>query len=175
MCSSAHAGPSPHSAGPLVPGARRRPGGTARRRHRRSAWFAGPPRPARRAPLRPAAPAWRPSAFQIVHRLRAAGKTRRVLCLADCNILIDQTKDGDFKPLQKVTTKVEHRRLDLAYEVYFALYQQLVARTARRYSARSSADSSTSSSWMSATAEARRRTSRGARFSSTSTQLFKSA
>ena len=66
------------------------------------------------------------TAFQIVHRLRSAGKARKVLYLADRNILVDQTRDGDFKPLQKVTTKVEHRRLDPAYEVYFALYQQLV-------------------------------------------------
>ena len=54
------------------------------------------------------------------------GAVRKVLYLADRNILVDQTKDGDFKPLQKVTTKVEHRKLDPAYEVYFALYQQLV-------------------------------------------------
>ncbi|MBR3225614.1 MAG: DEAD/DEAH box helicase family protein [Atopobiaceae bacterium] len=66
------------------------------------------------------------TAFQIVHRLREMGRARKVLYLADRNILVDQTKDGDFKPLQKVTTKVEHRRLDPAYEVYFALYQQLV-------------------------------------------------
>ncbi|WP_165056360.1 MULTISPECIES: EcoAI/FtnUII family type I restriction enzme subunit R [unclassified Adlercreutzia] len=66
------------------------------------------------------------TAFQIVHRLRSIGAARKVLYLADRNILIDQTKDGDFKPLQKVTTKVEHRKLDPAYEVYFALYQQLV-------------------------------------------------
>lgn len=66
------------------------------------------------------------TAFQIVHRLRGGGVARKVLYLADRNILIDQTKDGDFKPLQKVTTKVEHRKLDPAYEVYFALYQQLV-------------------------------------------------
>ena len=66
------------------------------------------------------------TAFQIVHRLRGMGAVRKVLYLADRNILVDQTKDGDFKPLQKVTTKVEHRKLDPAYEVYFALYQQLV-------------------------------------------------
>ena len=66
------------------------------------------------------------TAFQIVHRLREMGKARKVLYLADRNVLVDQTKDGDFKPLQKVTTKVEHRKLDPSYEVYFALYQQLV-------------------------------------------------
>lgn len=66
------------------------------------------------------------TAFQIVHRLREAGLAKKVLYLADRNILVDQTIDGDFKPLRKVVTKVEHRKLDPAYEVYFALYQQLV-------------------------------------------------
>lgn len=66
------------------------------------------------------------TSFQIVHRLRETGRAKKVLYLADRNILIDQTIDGDFKPLKRVTTKVEHRRLDPAYEVYFALYQQLV-------------------------------------------------
>lgn len=62
----------------------------------------------------------------VVHRLREAGLARKVLYLADRNILVDQTIDGDFKPLRKVITKVEHRKLDPAYEIYFALYQQLV-------------------------------------------------
>lgn len=66
------------------------------------------------------------TAFQIVHRLREAGLARKVLYLADRNILVDQTINGDFKPLRKVITKVEHRKLDPAYEIYFALYQQLV-------------------------------------------------
>ena len=56
------------------------------------------------------------TAFQIVHRLREAGLARKVLYLADRNILVDQTIDGDFKPLRKVITKVEHRKLDPAYE-----------------------------------------------------------
>lgn len=66
------------------------------------------------------------TAFQIVHRLRMTTEVCKVLYLADRNILVDQTIDGDFKPLKRVTTKVENRRLDPAYEVYFSLYQQLV-------------------------------------------------
>lgn len=66
------------------------------------------------------------TAFQIVHRLRQTTEVRKVLYLADRNILVDQTINGDFKPLKKVTTKVENRKLDPAYEVYFSLYQQLV-------------------------------------------------
>lgn len=66
------------------------------------------------------------TAFQIVHRLRQSTEVRKVLYLADRNILVDQTIDGDFKPLKKVTTKVTGRKLDSAFEVYFSLYQQLV-------------------------------------------------
>ena len=66
------------------------------------------------------------TAFQIVHRLRQTTEVRKVLYLADRNILVDQTITGDFKPLERVTTKVEGRKLDPAYEVYFSLYQQLV-------------------------------------------------
>lgn len=66
------------------------------------------------------------TAFQIVHRLRQTSAVRKVLYLADRNILVDQTIDGDFKPLKRVTTKVTGRKLDSAYEVYFSLYQQLV-------------------------------------------------
>lgn len=66
------------------------------------------------------------TAFQIVHRLRQTSVVRKVLYLADRNILVDQTIGGDFKSLKKVTTKVTGRKLDSAYEVYFSLYQQLV-------------------------------------------------
>ena len=66
------------------------------------------------------------TAFQIVHRLREAGEVGRVLYLADRNVLVDQTITGDFKPLERVTTKVTRRKLDSAYQVYFSLYQQLV-------------------------------------------------
>lgn len=66
------------------------------------------------------------TAFQLVHRLRESGAVRKVLYLADRNVLVDQTITGDFKPLEKVTTKVKGRTLDSAYEVYFSLYQQLV-------------------------------------------------
>ena len=51
---------------------------------------------------------------------------RRVLYLADRNVLLDQTRSGDFKPLNSVTTKVKGKVLDSAYEVFFSTYQQLV-------------------------------------------------
>ena len=65
------------------------------------------------------------TAFQIIHRLRASGAKKKILFLADRNILVDQTKQNDFKPFQKVMTKVENRTMDSSYEVFLALYQQL--------------------------------------------------
>lgn len=65
------------------------------------------------------------TAFQIIYRLKKAGKVSRVLYLADRNILIDQTMGNDFKPFEKVMTKVEDRKLDSAYEIYMSLYHQL--------------------------------------------------
>ena len=67
------------------------------------------------------------TAFQIIHRLRASGTKKKILYLADRNILIDQTMVQDFKPFKKVMTKVQGATIDSAYEVYMALYHQLVS------------------------------------------------
>jgi len=67
------------------------------------------------------------TAFQIIHRLRASGLKKKILYLADRNILIDQTMVQDFKPFKKVMTKVKGAAIDSAYEVYMALYHQLVS------------------------------------------------
>lgn len=67
------------------------------------------------------------TAFQIIWRLRAAGLKKRVLYLADRNILIDQTMNQDFKPFQKIMTKVQDKTMDSSYEIQMALYQQLVS------------------------------------------------
>jgi len=64
------------------------------------------------------------TAFQIVHRLWKSGY-KKVLYLADRNILIDQTMGQDFRPFEKVMTKVESKKLDSSYEIFFALYHQL--------------------------------------------------
>ena len=66
-------------------------------------------------------------AFQIIHRLKASGTKKKILYLADRNILIDQTMVQDFKPFKKVMTKVQGATIDSAYEVYMALYHQLVS------------------------------------------------
>lgn len=65
------------------------------------------------------------TAFQIVWRLLKAGTVKRVLYLADRNVLIDQTITGDFEPLSGRITKVKGKHLDSSYEVYMSLYQQL--------------------------------------------------
>lgn len=64
-------------------------------------------------------------AFQIIYRLWKAGIKKKILFLADRNVLVDQTKSGDFKPFGGKMTKVENKKLDSSYEIYLALYQQL--------------------------------------------------
>ena len=66
------------------------------------------------------------TAFQIIYRLRESKIKKKILYLADRNILIDQTIQKDFKPFEKVITKVSGKTTDSSYEVYMALYQQLV-------------------------------------------------
>ena len=70
------------------------------------------------------------TAFQIVYRLRKAGLKRKILYLADRNNLVDQSIQQDFKPLEKVIHKVDFAKDDprtiTSYEIYFALYQQMV-------------------------------------------------
>jgi len=87
------------------------------------------------------------TAFQIIWRLWKAGRKKRILFLADRNVLIDQTMVNDFRPfgaaMAKLSTNARtierddgrtfdltlaldrHRRIDTAYEVYLALYQAI--------------------------------------------------
>jgi len=65
------------------------------------------------------------TAFQIIWRLLKARKVKRVLFLADRNILIDQSRTNDFKPFGGIMTKVKNRTVDKSYEIYLALYQAL--------------------------------------------------
>lgn len=65
------------------------------------------------------------TAFQIIWRLWKSKTKKRILFLADRNILIDQTMSNDFKPFGDVMTKVENRKVNKAFEVYLALYQWL--------------------------------------------------
>ena len=69
------------------------------------------------------------TAFQLVWRLIESGTKKKVLYLADRNNLVDQSIQQDFKPLEKVIHKINFQKEDKskisAYQVYFALYQQL--------------------------------------------------
>ena len=87
------------------------------------------------------------TAFQIIWRLWKAGHKKRILFLADRNILIDQTMVNDFRPfggaMAKLSTnaktieradgtKVElplaldnKRRIDTSFEIYLGLYQAI--------------------------------------------------
>ncbi len=65
------------------------------------------------------------TAFQIIHRLWKSGRKKKILFLADRNILVDQTMSQDFKPFSKVMTKIEGKKLDSSYEIFLSLYQQL--------------------------------------------------
>ncbi|MFV8814477.1 EcoAI/FtnUII family type I restriction enzme subunit R [Aerococcus urinaeequi] len=69
------------------------------------------------------------TAFQIIHRLWKSKQKKKVLFLADRNILVDQTMTNDFKPFDNVMTKIEHRTMDSSYQIYLALYQQLSGNT----------------------------------------------
>ena len=63
------------------------------------------------------------TAFQIIWRLWKSGNRKRILFLADRNILVDQTKNNDFKPFGSAMTKITKRQIDKSYEIYLSLYQ----------------------------------------------------
>jgi type I restriction enzyme R subunit len=88
------------------------------------------------------------TAFQIIWRLWKAGRKKRILYLADRNVLIDQTMVNDFRPFGKTMAKLstgsktiereddtvvdlslamdkKHRRIDTSYEIYLGLYQAI--------------------------------------------------
>ncbi len=87
------------------------------------------------------------TAFQIIWRLWKAGRRKRILFLADRNVLIDQTLVNDFRPfgaaMAKLSTRAgtieragevsrsaagaggKRRRIDTAYEIYLGLYQAI--------------------------------------------------
>ncbi len=65
------------------------------------------------------------TAFQIIHRLWKSRNKKRILFLADRNVLIDQAKRGDFCHFGDKMTVVKQRHIDKSYEIYLALYQGL--------------------------------------------------
>ena len=88
------------------------------------------------------------TAFQIIWRLWKAGIKKRILFLADRNVLVDQTMVNDFRPFGSAMAKLSTssktieredgsevvlasavdkklRRIDTSYEIYLALYQAI--------------------------------------------------
>ena len=94
------------------------------------------------------------TAFQIIWRLWKASRKKRILFLADRNVLVDQTMVNDFRPfgaaMAKLSTKAKtieradgsvedltvaidgKRRIDTAYEVYLGLYQAITGPAERQ-------------------------------------------
>lgn len=64
-------------------------------------------------------------ASQIIWILWKSKKKKRILFLADRNILVDQTMANDFKMFEGKMTKIKNRTIDKAFEIYLALYQGL--------------------------------------------------
>lgn len=63
------------------------------------------------------------TAFQIIWRLWKSGHKKRILFLADRNILVDQTKNNDFKPFGAKMAKITKRQVNTSFEIYLSLYQ----------------------------------------------------
>ncbi|MDP3228754.1 MAG: DEAD/DEAH box helicase family protein [Acidovorax sp.] len=68
------------------------------------------------------------TAFQIIWRLWKAKAKKRILFLADRNILVDQTMQQDFAPFGELMHKVTSREVKRNYEIYLALYQAVTGK-----------------------------------------------
>ena len=72
------------------------------------------------------------TAFQIVYRLLKSGMKKKILYLADRNILVNQSIQQDFAPLEKTIHKVNFVKDDpltiTSHEIFFSLYQQLAGK-----------------------------------------------
>ncbi|MGA2308185.1 MAG: DEAD/DEAH box helicase family protein [Candidatus Bathyarchaeia archaeon] len=63
-------------------------------------------------------------AFQIIWKLWKTGRIKKVLYLADMNILADQAKDRTFFPFGDALHKIQKRSVK-SREIYFGLYQAI--------------------------------------------------
>ena len=63
------------------------------------------------------------TAFQIIWRLWKSKTKKRILFLADRNILVDQTMTNDFKPFGSAMSKIQKRQANKSFEIYLCLYQ----------------------------------------------------
>lgn len=65
------------------------------------------------------------TAFQIIYRFWKMRKMKKILFLADRNILVDQTMRKDFAPFMDAMVKFDNDKVDTSKDIYLALYQQL--------------------------------------------------
>ena len=65
-------------------------------------------------------------AFQLIWRFWKSGLKRKILFLADRNILVDQTMHEDFAPFEDHMVKFDNSRIDTAHEIYLGIYQQFM-------------------------------------------------
>lgn len=72
------------------------------------------------------------TAFQIIWRLWKSRAKKRILFLADRNILVDQTMTNDFKPFGPAMTKIQKRQANKSYEIYLSLYQAVTGNEEER-------------------------------------------
>ncbi|TXH70810.1 MAG: DEAD/DEAH box helicase [Thiothrix sp.] len=68
------------------------------------------------------------TAFQIIWRLWKAKAKKRILFLADRNILVDQTKQQDFAPFGDFMHKIENREAKKNFDIYLSLYQAVTGK-----------------------------------------------
>lgn len=64
-----------------------------------------------------------PTAFQIIWRYWKSGTNKRILYLADRNILVDDPKNKYFSPFGDKVAKLSRKNVSKAHQIYFALYQ----------------------------------------------------
>lgn len=65
------------------------------------------------------------TAFQIIWRLWKSRNKKRILFLADRNILVDQTMSNDFRFFGDKMIKISRSKISKAHEIYLGLYQSM--------------------------------------------------
>ena len=63
------------------------------------------------------------TAFQIIWRLWKSKTKKRILFLADRDVLVKQAMNNDFQPFEGAMTRIQKRQVDKSYEIYLSLYQ----------------------------------------------------
>lgn len=65
------------------------------------------------------------TSFQIIYRFWKTRTFKKILYLADRNILVDQTMRKDFKPFADAMEKIDNKNINTSKKIFLGLYQQL--------------------------------------------------